>query len=136
MTPHAEKEETHEGQEMMYHKNAGVCSRQNTAIFMVPYVSVEEERTKWEGCKHTELNTLHSSSKQGKAETGRTCWLLNLQPLCIPFMVSNVALEGSYHSPLNSLKVTQSKQHKAEVQSHELCSKKSSRSFPISCGAR
>lgn len=46
MTPHAEKEETHEGQEMMYHKNARVCSRQNTAIFMVPYVSVEEERTK------------------------------------------------------------------------------------------
>lgn len=135
ITPHAEKEETHKGQEMMHHKNACVCRRQNTAIFTVPWVSVKEERTKWEGYNHAKLNTLHSSSKRGKAEAGKTCWLLNLQPLCIPFMASNVTLVGSYHSPLNSLKVTQSKQHKAKVQSHELYSKKSSRSFPISGGA-
>lgn len=38
----------------------------------------------------------------GKAETGQTCSLLSLQPLYIPFIVSNVTLERSYHFPLTA----------------------------------
>lgn len=67
----------------------------------------------------------------GAKRKRKTRSLLNLQPLYIPVMDSNVTLQKSYHSPLNCLKVTQAKQHEAKVQSHELRGEKSSCSFPI-----
>lgn len=42
-------------------------------------------------------------SNTDKAEIGQTSWILNLQPLYIPFMVSSdVTLEKSYHLPLTA----------------------------------
>lgn len=131
-SPHAGKEETHKGQEMMGHKNACVCRRQGLLLFS------QCPMRQWKKKGQNEKDPSPPSStyyiplqNRGKAETGKTRSLLNLQPLYIPFMVSNVTLQKSYHSPLNCLEVTQSKQHKAEVQSRELHGEKSSCSFPI-----
>lgn len=100
---HAGKGETHKGQEMVYHKNACACRRQGILLFS----QCRMHQWKKKGWNEKDTTTLSSTYyiplwNTGKAETGQTCSLLNLQPLYIPFMVSNVTLEKSYHLPLSA----------------------------------
>lgn len=72
------------------------------AISTVSYVSGEEERMK-EKDTTTQCPKYHIPLQNtDKVETGQTGSVLNLQPLCISFMVCNVTLEKSYHLPLTA----------------------------------
>lgn len=128
--PHAGKEETHKGHETLGHKNACVCRRQGILLFSQCPMCQWKKKGQNEKdpsplsptyCIPRETG---AKRKQGK----HVCyWICNLST----FLSCNVTLEKSYHSPLNCLKVTQAKQHKAKVQSHELRGEKSSCSFSI-----